>query len=148
MEYSIIPAIDVMFINKKQEILLWLRDNKPLKWIYYFPWGRIEKWETIKQAVVRKMDEELWYRIEVNRLMFLNVYDDIFDESIYDGTTLQNITITYVYLLGSNEICNFKPHDPQHDEMKFFSIYDETLHNRVKIRIKDLLNSDILNNGN
>jgi len=146
MEYSIIPAVDVLFISDKHKILLWLRDNKPLKWIYYFPWGRIEKGETIKQAAVRKMAEELWYKIDINRLEFLNVYDDIFNESIYSWTTLQNVTITYVYLLHSNEIISSKPHDSQHNKIKFFDVHDDTLDDRVKIRIKDLLNSNILNN--
>lgn len=144
MEYSIIPTVDVLFIKGKGEILLWLRDNKPLKWVYYFPGGRIEKWETIQQAVLRKMKEELWYLVDVNRLIFLNTYDDFFDESIYEWVTLQNITITYVYLLEDNEINSIKPNDSQHDEFRFFEINDNSLHDRVKLRIKDLLNLNIL----
>jgi hypothetical protein len=31
MEYSIIPAVDVLFLKNKHEVLLGLRDNKPLK---------------------------------------------------------------------------------------------------------------------
>lgn len=147
MEYSIIPAVDVLFIKNNHEVLLGLRDNRPLKWVYYFPWGRIEKWETIMQAVKRKMYEEIWYKIDTERLMLLNIYDDIFDESIYENITLQNITITYVYLLD-DKMNNIKPADSQHNEMKFFDINDKNLHDRVKIRIKDLLDSNIIDNGN
>lgn len=144
MEYSIIPTVDVLFIKNKSKVLLWLRENKPLKWVFYFPGGRIEKWETIQQAVVRKVSEELWYFIDVNRLIFLNIYDDFFDESIYEWVTLQNTTITYVYLLNNDEINNFEPNDYQHNEFKFFEFNNNNLHDRVKIRIKDLLNSNIL----
>lgn len=144
MEYSIIPTVDVLFIRDKREILLWLRGNRPLKWVYYFPGGRIEKGETIKQAIIRKMEEELWYGVDVNRLIFLNIYDDFFDESIYEWVALQNITITYIYLLEDNEINSFKPNDSQHNEFKFFEIDDNSLHDRVKLRIKDFLNLNIL----
>lgn len=144
MDYSIIPTVDVLFIKGNKEILLGLRENKPLKWVYYFPWWRIEKWETIKQAVKRKMEEELWYGVDVNRLIFLNIYDDFFEESIYEWVALQNITITYVYLLEDNEINSFKPNDSQHNEFRFFEINDNSLHDRVKLRIKDLLNLNIL----
>ena len=144
MEYSIISTVDVLFIRDKREILLWLRGNKPMKWVYYFPGGRIEKGETIQQAIIRKIKEELWYVIDVNRLIFLNTYDDFFDESIYEWVTLQNITITYVYLLEDNEINSIKPNDSQHDEFRFFEIDNNRLHDRVKLRIKDLLNLNIL----
>ena len=147
MEYSIIPAVDVLFVKNNHEVLLGLRDNKPLKWIYYFPWGRIEKWETIMQAVKRKMNEEIGYEIDTERLVFLNIYDDIFGESIYENITLQNVTITYVYLLD-DKTDNIKPNDSQYDEFKFFDINDKILHDRVKIRIKDLLDSNIINYGN
>jgi len=144
MEYSIIPTVDVLFVGDKRKILLWLRGNKPLKWVYYFPGGRIEKGETIQQAVIRKMEEELWYVVDVNRLILLNIYDDFFCESIYEWVTLQNITITYVYLLEDNEINSIKPNDSQHDEFMFFEIDDNSLHDKVKLRIKDLLNLNIL----
>jgi len=144
MEYSIIPTVDILFIKNNSEVLLGLRDNKPLKWVYYFPWGRIEKWEKIMDAATRKMEEELWYKLDVSRLRFLNVYDDFFNESIYEWVTLQNITITYVYLLEDNEMNRFKPNDSQHNEFRFFEIDDNSLHDRVKLRIKDLLNSNII----
>jgi 8-oxo-dGTP pyrophosphatase MutT (NUDIX family) len=99
------------------------------------------------QAVKRKMYEEIGYEIDTERLVFLNIYDDIFGESIYENITLQNVTITYVYLLD-DKADNIKPNDSQHDEFKFFDINDKDLHDRVKIRIKDLLDSNIIDNGN
>lgn len=144
MKNSIIPTVDILFIKDKCKILLWLRENKPLKWIYYIVGWRIEKGETIIQAAKRKAKEELWLIININNLKFLNVYDDFFNESIYEWVDLQNTTITYVYLLNEKELDGIRTNDSQHEEIKFFDLNDDNINDRVKIRIRDLLASNIL----
>lgn len=138
MDNSIIATVDVIFIKNENQILLWLRDNKPLKGIYYLPWWRIEKGETIMEALKRKMDAELWFDINENKLQFVKNYDDFFDESIFEWTTLQNISITYAYKLDDNEVENLKINDSQHSDLKFFDINDENLDDRIKLRVKIL----------
>ena len=71
MENSIITTVDVIFVKEGKEILLGLRNNKPLEGVYYLPGGRIEKGETILEAVKRKMKSELNFQINENRLIFL-----------------------------------------------------------------------------
>ena len=138
MENSIITTVDVIFVKEGKEILLGLRNNKPLEGVYYLPGGRIEKGETILEAVKRKMKSELNFQINENRLVFLKNYDDFFDESIYEGVTLQNISITYVYPLDSSELEQFAIYDTQHSDLHFFSMDDPTLLPKIQERVKDL----------
>ena len=135
MKYSVIPTIDFVIINENR-VLLWLRNNKPLKWVYYFPWWRIEKWETMDDAANRKFEEELGIKLDSNKLKLLWVYDDFFDNSIYDWVSLQNLSVTYIYNISDVEIKNIH-WDWQHSSLKFFELNDD-LNPRVKIRINDL----------
>lgn len=136
MKYSIIPTIDFVVINKNR-VLLWLRNNEPLKWVYYFPWWRIQKWETMNEAINRKFEEELWIKLDNNKLKLLWIYDDFFENSIYDWVSLQNLSVTYTYNISDDEIKNIH-WDWQHSSLKFFDLYDD-LNSRVKIRINDIL---------
>lgn len=136
MMYSVIPTIDFVIINKNC-VLLWLRNNEPLKWVYYFPWWRMEKWETMNNAINRKFEEELWIKLDNNKLKLLWIYDDFFENSIYDGVSLQNLSVTYTYNISDDEIKNIH-WDWQHSSLKFFEVDDGNLSHRVKIRINDL----------
>ena len=81
---SIIPTCDIICITKDKKILLCLRNNEPLKWIYYIPWWKRYKNEKMVDSAKRKSYEELWLEVDVNRLNFLGVYDDIYDNSAFE----------------------------------------------------------------
>ena len=134
---TIIQTIDIVFLNENNQILLGLRKNNPLKWFYYLPWGRRYKNEKILDSAKRKSKEELWISININKLIFLWVYDDIFDNSIYKNIGTHCSPITYVYKLNKIEKNNIKK-DPQHSKFMFFELDDKTLHEMVKLRILDI----------
>ncbi len=138
LDVSVIATVDVVVLDSDNKILLWLRNNKPLKWIYYIPWWRINKNEKILDAAHRKIKEELGIDIDISKLEYLNVYDDIFDESAFDWITSHCLTTTYVYKLSDSEKWNIKIGDKQHWSLKFFDINDPSLHELVKVRIGDL----------
>ena len=138
----IIQTVDIVFLNSKNQILLWLRENNPLKWVYYLPWWRRNKNERILDSAKRKSKEELWIDISTNKLKFLGVYDDIYNNSMYKNIWTHCSPIIYAYKLSSEEEKNIK-NDSQHSEFKFFDLNDESLHKMVKERI---LNLDILKN--
>jgi len=138
LENSIVVTVDVIFVNGEGEILLGLRNNEPLKWVYYIPGGRRFKNETINNWVMRKMKEELWLDIDVEKLILLSVYDDIFDNSAFESIATHTTSITYIYHLSEYEEKNIWISDSQHNEIKFFDIGDPTLHEMVKIRVRDM----------
>jgi len=137
LQNTIIEAVDVLIINDKWQLLLWLRNNQPLKDIYYIPWWRREKNEKLLDAVKRKMMEELWIDIDLKKLIFLWIYDDIFENSMFENVSSHYSPITYVYHLNELEQNNIRI-DAQHSDLKFFDLNDLTLHPMVKIRISDM----------
>ena len=137
LEKTIVQTLDLIFLDEQNNILLWLRNNNPLKWVYYISWWRRYKNETILESATRKSKEELWLDIDTNKLIFLWVYDDIFDDSIFENVWTHCSPITFVYKLDKNEEKNLNL-DSQHSDFKFFDIDDGSIHDMVKIRIDDM----------
>ena len=133
-----IPTVDIVFMNSQSQILLWMRNNEPLKWIYYIPGGRVNKWERSIDAAKRKAFEELGIFIDVSKLQFVGVYDDIFDNSAFEGISTHCIPVTYVYQLHPDEEAHLSIADSQHDELQFFTLDHPSLHPMVKMRIQDI----------
>ena len=133
-----IPTVDILFVNSKDELLLGKRNNEPLMWIYYIPGGRVNKGEWSLNAAKRKVNEELGIDIDISRLQFIWVYDDIFDNSAFAGISTHCIPVTYMYRLLAHEIDQFALADNQHTDLRFFSLDDPTLHEMIRLRITDM----------
>lgn len=134
---TIIQTIDIVFLNENNQILLWLRKNPPLKWLYYLPGWRRYKNEKISDSAIRKSKEELWIDINIEKLIYLWVYDEIYKDSIYKDIWTHCSSLTYVYKLDKIEQSNIKI-DSQHSEFKFFEVYDENLQPMIKSRVLDM----------
>lgn len=137
VKYSVVPTADILFLDRDKKILLWLRNNAPLKWVYYLPGWRIQKWETIIQAVKRKSKEEVNIDIEESRLQFVGIYNDIFIDSAFEDISTHCIPCTFVYWLDNLEKSNIIS-DHQHSDMKFFSYNDPTLHPFLQERLQKI----------
>lgn len=143
IENSIIETVDFIVLNEQNKILLWLRNNEPLKWIYYIPWWRRYKNEKIMDSLKRKFYEELWISINKDKIIFLWIYDDIYPNSMFWGISSHYAPITYVYKLNKNEEKNIKK-DMQHDDLRFFDLDDDSIYRAVKLRITDMKNQKII----
>ena len=133
-----IPTVDILFINSKKELLLGKRNNEPLMWIYYIPGGRVNKWERSIDAARRKTKEELGIDIDTARLRFIWVYDDIFENSAFAGISTHCIPVTYLYFLNSLEESQITIWDVQHSDIRFFLLDDPSLHDMVRMRMRDI----------
>lgn len=140
---TIIQTVDIVFLNTQNQILLWLRNNSPLKWQYYLPWWRRNKNELIIDSVKRKSKEEIWLDIDIKKLVFLWVYDDIYNDSMYENIWSHYSPIIYVYRLDNIEEKNIKTNS-QHSNFKFFDLNDNSLHQILKERILDIKKINIL----
>ena len=141
---SIVSSVDVIFVNGERKILLGLRNNEPLRWVYYIPGGMRYKGETMVDWVKRKMREELGIDIDEKKLIFLGVYDDIFEVWFFEGIMGHSCPITYVYHLSEDEEKNIWIGDIRNSDIKFFDIDDPTLHELVKIRVRDMKKKGIV----
>jgi ADP-ribose pyrophosphatase YjhB (NUDIX family) len=138
LEYMPIPTVDILFLKSNWDILLAKRNNEPLKWVYYIPWGRVEKWEKSLDAAKRKAKEELGIDIDILKLIFLGIYDDIFDNSAFPGISTHCIPVTYSYQLSDEELREIHIGDAQHSDYRFFPQWSDELHPMVKLRIDNI----------
>lgn len=134
MDAMPICTIDVIFLNKKMnKILLFKRSSEPLKGIYFTIGGRLYKGESYLQCAVRQAVRELGIAIEPQDTMFIGITRDTHKNSAFENVSYDAVTILYGYML-CEEDQKFKL-DDQHDDHKWFSIDDDSLHPFIKERI-------------
>lgn len=121
-----VPCVDVVIFNEKKEILLLKRDNEPAKGVWWVPGGRILKNETIADAAIRKVREELGVNSKFIHL--LGCSDTIFDVGPFEDVTTHTVN---VYGIVELESFDFKL-DDLHEDLKFSSNIDDFTHEYLK----------------
>ena len=133
LEKLAIPCVDVVIENEFGEILMIKRDNEPAKNRWWFPGGRIFKRETIKDAAIRKIREEVG--LELSDVVIVGAYETIFEEGpfgIETGTHSVNVLVK-----GSIKSFDNLETNGDHSGAKFFKDVDENWHSYLKEGIAD-----------
>ena len=116
-------SIDIL-IKKDNKVLLGRRVNKPAQGVFFSIGGRINKNETIDNAMARVALNEL--NIELKSLpKFIGVFEHFYDDSIYKDVSTHYVNLAYEYEM--EEIPDLPTE--QHSEYKWFTV-------------NELLNSD------
>ena len=116
-------SIDIL-LKKNNKILLGKRVNKPAKGYFFSIGGRINKNETIDNAMKRISFNELNTDLK-STLEFIGVFEHFYDDSIYKDVSTHYVNIAYEYEV--EEIPNLPTE--QHSEYKWFTI-DELLNSK------------------
>ena len=124
-------SIDIL-LKKDNKILLGKRINKPAQGYFFSTGGRINKNESIDNAMARVALNEL--NIELKSIpKFIGVFEHFYDDSIYKNVSTHYVDIAYEYEV--KEIPDLPTE--QHSEYKWFTI-DELLESKqVHKYIKD-----------
>ena len=113
-------SIDIL-ARKNNKVLLGKRVNKPAQGYYFSTGGRINKNESIDNAMARVALNEL--NIELKSIpKFIGVFEHFYDDSIYENFSTHYVNIAYEYEV--EEIPDLPTE--QHSEYKWFTI-DELL---------------------
>ena len=116
-------SIDIL-LKKDNKFLLGRRVNKPAQGYFFSTGGRINKNETIDNAMARVALDEL--NIELKSIpKFIGVFEHFYDDSIYKDVSTHYVNIAYEYEV--EEIPDLPTE--QHSEYKWFAI-DELLENK------------------
>ena len=116
-------SIDIL-LKKDNKILLGKRINKPAQGYFFSTGGRINKNESIDNAMARVALNEL--NIELESIpKFIGVFEHFYDDSIYKNVSTHYVNIAYEYEV--KEIPDFPAE--QHSEYRWFSI-DELLESK------------------
>tara|TARA_B100001059_G_C17804735_1_gene568395 strand:- start:271 stop:714 length:444 start_codon:yes stop_codon:yes gene_type:complete len=95
ISYIPIVCVDII-VNKNKKFLLLKRNNPPLKNSWYLPGGRINIGESIEEASIRKIYEELGINVLKKQLKLVGIYQDKFDVNSF-GEKKNYSTISIVF---------------------------------------------------
>lgn len=122
VEQMPIVCIDAVIMNQKGQYLLIRRKNEPLLGEYWVPGGRLLKNESLHDAVLRKVSQELGIGSRI--IMPLGVYEDFFDKSPLNPVTgLHTISIVFLLMAESGDVRL----DDQSDDWGWFDQLPERL---------------------
>ena len=125
-----IPTVDVVIFNSDfSKILLFKRNNPPLKDKYYSIGGRMHKMESFLDCAVRKVKEEIGIDINKNSLVKSGVNSEEFEEN---GIEYHFINIYFYFILKENSNLIL---DSQHSKFKWFDFDDKEFHPYIKEKI-------------
>jgi len=123
-------SIDIL-IKKDNKILLGKRINKPAQGYFFSIGGRINKNETIDNAMARVALNEL--NIELKSVLkFIGVFEHFYDDSIYKDLSTHYVNLAYEYEVEET------PDLPteQHSEYQWLTIDELLESNQVHEYVK------------
>lgn len=128
-----IPSVDLI-VRTKGGILLARRQNEPAKGEWFVPGGRVQKGETLTDAVQRVAKKELGVQVRIEQE--LGAYDHLYAESDIPNSGGKHY-VAHGYVV-SPESESFEL-DSQHDQVRVFT-EDELppLHKYVQKYIDDV----------
>ena len=108
-------SIDIL-LKKDNKILLGKRTNKPAQGYFFSTGSRINKNETIDNAMVRIAKDEL--NVELKSIpKFIGVFEHFYDDSVYRDVSTHYVNLTYELEVEKSLDL---PTD-QHSEYKWFT---------------------------
>ena len=116
LEVMPILCVDVVIKNSCGEYLLVKRANEPCKGQWWVVGGRVLKNETLEQAVLRKVKQEIG--LTVQALDPLGYYEDRFEKnSIQLDSPLHAVSVVFSTVIDGEQVIKL---DGQSHEWKFF----------------------------
>ncbi len=89
-----LPCVDLVVQDARGSFLLVWRKNLPDKGKWWFPGGRLLRGERLKDAAVRKLEEETSLKGRAVRLMGVHEYFAV--PGAFPGTTAHNIALVFL----------------------------------------------------
>jgi colanic acid biosynthesis protein WcaH len=120
VRHTKLVAIDLVIFNSQEEIVMGYRINEPAKGTWFVPGGRIQKGETIGQALERISLEELGYKLIQSQVKFLGPYDHIYDTNFANEDGVKTEYVVFAYSAQVNLDLEGLP-TKQHREWKWIS---------------------------
>ena len=124
-------SIDIL-LKKDNKVLLGKRENKPAQGYFFSTGGRINKNETINNAMIRIAKNEL--NIELKSIpKFIGMFEHFYDDSIYENVSTHYVNLAYEYEV--EEISDLPIE--QHNEYRWFGISELLESKQVHKYVKD-----------
>ena len=124
-------SIDIL-LKKGDKVLLGKRVNRPAQGYFFSIGGRVNKNETIDNAIVRVALNEL--NIDLKSMpKFIGVFEHFYDDSIYKDVSTHYVNLAYEYEV--EEVLNLPIE--QHNEYQWFTVSELLKSKQVHKYVKD-----------
>lgn len=132
IQHTPLISIDLIVRNEQGEVLLGKRVNAPAKGYWFVPGGRVRKNETLDDAFVRLVKEELGIESGITRAdaKFLGVFEHLYDDCVF-GDDVSTHYIVLGYEISGFNSGNIYQNIVQHESYKFFNMSNLHLIGRV-----------------
>jgi len=124
-------SIDIL-IKKDNKILLGKRINKPAQGYFFSIGGRINKNETIDNAMARVALNELNIDLK-STPKFIGVFEHFYNDSMYKNVSTHYVNLAYEYEVEG--VQNLPTE--QHSEYQWFSVEELLNNDQVHLYVKD-----------
>lgn len=123
IQHTPLISIDLIVRNEQGEVLLGKRVNAPAKGYWFVPGGRVRKNETLDDAFVRLVKEELGIESGVTRAdaKFLGVFEHFYEDCVY-GDDVSTHYIVLGYEISDLHSGKIYQNIDQHESYQFFDI--------------------------
>lgn len=126
-------SIDLIILNKNDEVLLGKRTNKPAKGFYFTVGGRVFKNESMQIAANRILKDELGLDLQIIK-EFIGIYEHFYVDSIFPNISTHYVNMAYKIKLDEMNLNSlFKT---QHSKYKWVSIKNINLKKNVHDNVK------------
>ena len=119
-------SIDLVIQNRRGDVLLGVRLNRPAQGAWFVPGGRILKNETMDKAFNRLTLEELGVSVERSEARLLGVYEHFYSDSVFaatgEGPDTHYIVLAYQLVWTDSE--KLQPPRTQHDSYRWWSLIE------------------------
>lgn len=122
IQHTPLISIDLIVRNEQGEILLGKRVNAPAKGYWFVPGGRVRKNETLDDALVRLVKEELGIESGITRAdaKFLGVFEHFYDDCVFGRkVSTHYIVLGYEVFIEKLSIETLKSN--QHENLRWFN---------------------------
>ena len=129
-------SVDLIIENAAGEILLGKRLNRPAQDFWFVPGGRIQKNETIENAIKRVSKTELGFELLLKDAQLLGAYNHIYTDNFaaVDGINTHYVALGHKFILPRKAQLKL---DDQHEVIRWQSIKsllaDEDVHVNTKL---------------
>ena len=125
IENTPLISIDLIVENDKGQILLGKRINEPALGYWFVPGGRIFKDESLDDAFIRTVKEELGLNIERKDAIFDKTYEHFYENNVFND----RFSTHYIVLAHRIKIDTLPMVNNQHSDYKWFEV-DELLQDK------------------
>ena len=109
----------IIFVNDQQQVLLFLRDDKPglpYRNMWDIPGGHVEPNETPEQCIVREMKEEMNINLQDFQLLCRKEFDDRIEYTYWKN---ENLNISEINLMEGQRLKWFTRQEAAETELAY-----------------------------